>query len=62
MTAFLLEMAPFANLAFAFTNTVGAALWAADLEESRNTAPALREQAKKAQQKGSEKVSEVSEE
>jgi len=55
-------MAPFANLAFAFTNTVGAALWAADLEESRNTAPALREQAKKAQQKGSEKVSEVSEE
>lgn len=49
VAAFLLEMVPFANLAFAFTNTVGAALWAADLERSRNTAPALREQAKKAQ-------------
>ncbi|ERF68912.1 hypothetical protein EPUS_08072 [Endocarpon pusillum Z07020] len=49
VAAFVLEMVPFANLAFAFTNAVGAALWAADLEKSRNTAPALREQAKKAQ-------------
>jgi hypothetical protein len=49
VAAFLLEMVPFANLVFAFTNTVGAALWAADLEKSRNTAPGLREQAKKAQ-------------
>jgi hypothetical protein len=58
VVAFALEMVPFANLVFAFTNTVGAALWAADLEREgeRNdtatadsTAPALREQAKQAQ-------------
>ena len=47
--SFLLEMIPFANLVFAFTNTVGAALWAADLEKSAGTAPKLREQARKAQ-------------
>jgi hypothetical protein len=41
-------MIPFANLVFAFTNTVGAALWAADLEKSA-TAPKLQEQAQKAQ-------------
>jgi hypothetical protein len=47
--SFLLEMIPFANLVFAFTNTVGAALWAADLEKSAKTAPKLQEQARKAQ-------------
>jgi hypothetical protein len=41
-------MVPFANLIFAFTNTVGAALWAADMEKSAGTAPKLREQARKA--------------
>ena len=49
MVAFLLEMIPFANLVFAFTNTVGAALWASDLEKSATTAPKLREQAKRAE-------------
>ena len=47
--AFVLEMIPFANLVFAFTNTVGAALWAADLERNATTAPKLRETAKKAE-------------
>lgn len=50
--ATLLEMIPFANLIFVFTNTVGAALWAADVErEGRQstTAPNLRDQAKKAE-------------
>lgn len=32
VVAFLLEMIPFVSLSFAFTNTVGAALWAVDLE------------------------------
>lgn len=45
----MLEMVPFGNLVFAFTNTVGAALWAADLEKSAGTAPNLRDQAKKAE-------------
>ena len=49
IAAALLEMVPFANLLFVFTNTVGAALWAADLENSATTAPKLREQAKKAE-------------
>ena len=49
IVAFLLEMIPFANLVFAFTNTVGAALWAADLEKNSTTAPKLRETAKKAE-------------
>lgn len=49
VTAFLLEMIPFINLFFVFTNTVGAALWAADLEKSASTAPKLREQAKRAE-------------
>ncbi|KAF7589797.1 hypothetical protein BBP40_003859 [Aspergillus hancockii] len=35
MASFVLEMIPFASLAFSFTNTVGAALWAADLEAAR---------------------------
>ena len=47
--AFLLEMIPFVNLAFAFTNAVGAALWAADLEQTGTTAPHLRQQANKAE-------------
>lgn len=49
VAAFLLEMIPFVNLLFVFTNTVGAALWAADLEKNATTAPKLREQAKKAE-------------
>jgi hypothetical protein len=31
--AVLLEMIPFVGIFFAFTNTVGAALWAADMED-----------------------------
>ncbi|RHZ68276.1 uncharacterized protein CDV56_103753 [Aspergillus thermomutatus] len=34
VAAFLFEMVPFASLVFSFTNTVGAALWAADLEKT----------------------------
>lgn len=49
IAAFLLEMIPFANLIFAFTNTVGAALWAADLEKNATTSPKVREVAKKAE-------------
>ncbi|KAL1967623.1 hypothetical protein VTN77DRAFT_3138 [Rasamsonia byssochlamydoides] len=41
IASFLLEMVPFASLAFSYTNTVGAALWAADIENS------LRKQAQK---------------
>ncbi|KLJ12710.1 hypothetical protein EMPG_12290 [Blastomyces silverae] len=44
--AFVLEMVPFASLAFAYTNTVGAALWASNLERSIYKAPSM-EQAKK---------------
>ncbi|OJD24912.1 hypothetical protein ACJ73_03724 [Blastomyces percursus] len=44
--AFVLEMVPFASLAFAYTNTVGAALWASNLEKSIYKAPSM-EQAKK---------------
>ncbi|KAF2146251.1 uncharacterized protein K452DRAFT_263928 [Aplosporella prunicola CBS 121167] len=47
--AVLLELIPIAGLFFAFTNTVGAALWAADLEQRGTTAPGLRDQAKKAE-------------
>jgi len=51
--ATLLEMVPLASILFSFTNTVGAALWAADIEEkgtemTRSTAPELRDAAKKA--------------
>ncbi|KAF4548518.1 Etoposide-induced protein 2.4 (EI24)-like protein [Elsinoe fawcettii] len=49
VVAVLLEMVPVVGIFFAFTNVVGAALWAADMEASQSTAPALREQAKKAQ-------------
>lgn len=45
IASFLLEMVPFASLVFAFTNTVGAALWAADMEKNTSTAPNLRKQA-----------------
>lgn len=48
--AVLLELVPLAGIFFAFTNTVGAALWAADMERKNNTgedstAPNLRNQA-----------------
>lgn len=52
--ATLLEMVPVVSMFFAFTNTVGAALWAADIESkntqmTEGTAPGLREAAKKAE-------------
>lgn len=52
--ATLLEMIPLLSMFFAFTNTVGAALWAADIEQKNTrmtygTAPNLRESAKKAE-------------
>jgi len=52
--ATLLEMVPFVSMVFTFTNTVGAALWAADIEQknsqmTQGTAPSLRESAKKAE-------------
>lgn len=43
--AVLLELVPVAGIFFAFTNTVGAALWAADMEQEATTAPNLRNQA-----------------
>lgn len=53
VAAVLLELIPVASIFFAFTNTVGAALWAADMEQgnvtNEGTAPRLREEAKKAQ-------------
>ena len=42
-------MVPFASLIFTFTNTVGAALWAADMEKNATTSPHLRKQAEKAE-------------
>lgn len=39
-------MVPFASLAFSFTNTVGAALWAADIER-KGMSTELREEARK---------------
>jgi hypothetical protein len=51
ITATLLEMIPFVGIVFAFTNTCGAALWAADLEKERSTAPKLQEQAASATKK-----------
>jgi len=47
--ATLLEMIPVAGIFFAFTNVTGAALWAADLEQSEGTSPALKEQARQAE-------------
>lgn len=51
--AVLLEMVPIAGILFSFTNTVGAALWAADMESrdatgQKTTAPGLRNQAAEA--------------
>ncbi|RMD40985.1 hypothetical protein DV735_g4152, partial [Chaetothyriales sp. CBS 134920] len=48
VVSYLFEMIPFAGLAFAFTNAVGAALWAADLEKNATTAPKLKEKVNKA--------------
>lgn len=44
----VLQMVPFASFIFTCTNTVGAALWAANIEAKSGTAPGLREQSKKA--------------
>ncbi|KAF3490903.1 uncharacterized protein GIQ15_00420 [Arthroderma uncinatum] len=41
--AFVLEMVPFASLIFAYTNTVGAALWASRLEKTFAANPSLRD-------------------
>ncbi|KAK7420679.1 hypothetical protein QQX98_002674 [Neonectria punicea] len=54
LVATLLEMIPLASIFFTFTNTVGAALWAADIESKNSsmtdgTAPKLRETAEKAE-------------
>ena len=50
VVAVLLELAPVASIFFAFTNTVGAALWASDLERSQpTTAPKLQEEAARAE-------------
>ncbi|KAK4693815.1 hypothetical protein P7C71_g3648, partial [Lecanoromycetidae sp. Uapishka_2] len=53
VAAVLLELVPVASILFAFTNTVGAALWAADMEkgnvDKEGTAPGLRERATKAE-------------
>ncbi|MCJ1456484.1 hypothetical protein MMC28_006845 [Mycoblastus sanguinarius] len=53
VAAVILELVPVASILFAFTNTVGAALWAADMEKgnmsAERTAPQLKEQAKKAE-------------
>lgn len=51
--AVVLELVPIAGIFFSFTNTVGAALWAADMEQNRQdsgstTAPNLRNQAEQA--------------
>lgn len=52
LVAALLEMVPVAGVLFAFTNAVGAALWAADLERQQGTAPGLKEQAQQAEGAG----------
>ncbi|KAI4133416.1 MAG: hypothetical protein LQ347_002184 [Umbilicaria vellea] len=53
IAAILLELVPVGSILFAFTNTVGAALWAADMEKGNvnehGTAPNLREQVQKAE-------------
>ncbi|KAL9088331.1 MAG: hypothetical protein Q9165_006256 [Trypethelium subeluteriae] len=50
VVATLLEMVPVVGIFFAFTNTVGAALWASDMEGQSTTAPGLRERAKLAEE------------
>ena len=51
--AVLLEMIPVAGIFFAFTNTVSAALWAADMEkhevDEQGTSPELRQNVKKSE-------------
>lgn len=47
--AVLLEMIPLAGILFAFTNTCGAALMAADFETKGETSPELRERAGKSE-------------
>jgi len=42
-------MIPIASLLFSFSNTVGAALWAADLEKDVTTAPKLSGQVERAE-------------
>ena len=53
IAATLLEMVPFAGIGFAFSNAVGAALWASDMESGKVTAhgtsPDLKRQAMKAE-------------
>ena len=53
IAALIFEMVPVASILFSFTNTVGAALWAADMERGAineyGTSPELREKAKKAE-------------
>jgi len=53
VVATFLEMVPFVSIFFSFTNTVGAALWAVDLENHsrrvESTAPTLMDKAKKAE-------------
>ncbi|KAI9852651.1 MAG: hypothetical protein M1838_006108 [Thelocarpon superellum] len=49
LVSVLLELVPVASILFSFTNTVAAALWAADLERQATTAPKLKEQAHKAE-------------
>lgn len=53
VAAVLLELVPIASILFAFTNTVGAALWAADMEKGnvtgQGTAPNLQEQARRSE-------------
>ncbi|OAR01871.1 hypothetical protein LLEC1_05814, partial [Akanthomyces lecanii] len=56
LVATVLEMVPIASMFFTYTNTVGAALWAADLEAhstslTKETAPNLRAAADKATEK-----------
>ena len=52
VAATILEMIPIASILFSFTNTVGAALWASDMEKGHvdeyGTSPQLRESANKA--------------
>ncbi|PNP60071.1 hypothetical protein THARTR1_00095 [Trichoderma harzianum] len=55
VVATLLEMIPVASIFFSYTNTVGAALWAADIEMQNNamvkeTAPNLRQAAENAKE------------
>lgn len=49
VASFVLEMVPLVSLLLTYTNTTGAALWAADIESKSSTAPGLRDQAKKAE-------------